>query len=205
MGVSQVNELGSHFGNPVVIRGAPLEPALGLPRAVVYELRWVQWLQLVLGVGVFAFGAWAVFAAAQGTPIETKYGPVIYICLPAGPAIVWDAWRNLRRWTCLVVAENGFDDRTAAHACGPVLWQEVASMSGGTVWHVGAGHAARLHSYTVQLKPGRRQPLSPMGPVPNQVESVTLELTLREKRRVPELMEAAYRDWQDRQALYAGF
>ena len=201
-----MNQLGRQFGPPVDVRGMPLEPALGLPRAVVYERRWVQWLELALGLGVLVFGVVAVVAASQGHPIESKYGPAVYLCLPIGPAIVWEAWRKLRRWTCLVIAENGFDDRMGDQPSGPVLWQEVASMGMGAQMVVGPGHGGKVPTFFVRFKPGPRQPLSPLGAAPKQVSTVWLEIGFRgAETKIPSLMEAAYREWQERQALYGGF
>jgi hypothetical protein len=189
----------------VAIRGEPLEPALGLPRAVAYEMRWVQWLQLVLGFGCILMGLAALAGAASGHPWESKYGALIYILAPVGVAICWEAWGHLKRWPCLILAQYGFDDRMVEHPAGPVLWSEVAGMEMSSVLHVGAGHAARLPCLVVWLKPGPRQPLSPLGKPPQQIDKVTLELTISQKKKIPPLMEAAFAEWQESQLLYAGF
>jgi hypothetical protein len=189
----------------VPVKGAPVDPALGLVRTVVYEKRWVQRIEFLLGVFTAALGVYVIAAAVAGTPMQTKYGALIYVCAPAGAGIMWDSWRKLRRWPGLVIAELGFDDRMGDHPSGPVLWREVEAMHSGKSWHVSTHGAAGLPSFVVELLPGPRPPLSPLGSQPKQIKAVTLELATGPEKRIPELMEAAYQSWLERERLYAGF
>jgi hypothetical protein len=154
---------------------------------------------------VLGWGVYAVAAAASGAPLDTKYGPLVYIGLPIGPAIMLDAWRKLQRWPCLVIAELGFDDRMGDKPSGPVLWREVASMRPGRSLHVTSQGAAALPSFTIQLRPGRRQPLSPLGGSPKHLSEVTLELATGPERRILELMEAEFQAWQEREKQAAAW
>jgi hypothetical protein len=187
------------------VRGKPLDAALGLPRAIIYEKRWVQWLVLLFGLGAFGFGLWATIVALRGHPYESKYGALIYVCLPVGPLIGLEAARSIRRWPCIVIAENGFDDRTSEHPAGPIAWYEVAGISTERALHVGAGCSAALPNLVIRLNPGPREPLSPLGPIPKQIREVRLQLPLDQHRRAAQMLAAALAEWRDREALYAGF
>jgi hypothetical protein len=201
----RVRQLVDGSTGQVTVKGAPLDPALGLPRVVIYEKRWVQEIQLLLGLGTFAMGLYYWAQALGGNLYDGKYGPLVYLLAPIGPAIMWDAWRKLRRWTCLVIAEYGFDDRMGDKPAGPVLWGEVASMSRGTSMHVSSHGVAGAPTLNVILRRGPRQPLSPLGAPPKQIGSLQLELATGPERRIPELMEQAFARWQQDQQLYRGF
>jgi hypothetical protein len=188
------------------VRGAQLDPALGLPRYVIYERRWVQWIELVLGVFVFGAGVVALGAVMSGQTLGGKYGPAILLCLPIGPLIVWEAMGKIRRWSCLVIAQLGFDDRMGDNPAGPVLWSEVHSMGKDSTLHVGPGTSARIPTFVVCLRPDPRQPLSPLGAQPKQLGRVVLQIGFRgEETLIPSLMEESFRQWQELQAVYAGF
>jgi len=158
---------------PVIVRGAPLDPALGLPVAVIRENRWNTRLEvgaagLLTGIFVWAAGEWAT-----GHPIETGYGPLIYLCLPGGLSFAWFAWKRIKRGNCVIVAERGFDDRSSDNPAGPILWSEVASMGEKSKWHLavhpGAVYATRSRPLVVDLVGGPRMPLSPLGPQRRQI------------------------------------
>lgn len=193
-------------GGSVIVRGAPLDPALGLPVAVVREKRWNIRLEMAGAVLLVGIAFWAAVGWATGHPVQTEYGPLIYLCLPGGLSLGWFAWRRIRRGDCVIVAERGFDDRSGDGPAGPILWSEVVSMGEERKWHLalhpGAAYATRTRPWVVQLVGGPRRPLSPLGSQPRQISRVSIETGILEggRQRLPELMERAYARWLERRA-----
>lgn len=184
---------------PVTIHGAPIDPALGLPRAVIYEQPFKQWLEIGFGVAFAAnFVAWTtgLFGASSGV---TRYVLLSWILVALAPFLIFDGIRRFRRRPALIVAANGFDDRMSYKAVGPVLWSEVASIGPG-IKRTGTVSQPII---LVALKPGGRAPLSPLGPVPKQVDKAEIGLGLGLGPRIQEAMMTSYSLWRDRQ-IYGG-
>ena len=195
---------------PIVVPGAPLDAALGLPLAVVREKRWLTWTEMVASGALIGIAVGAAVGWAMGNPIQTQYGPLIYLCLPGGLSIGWFAWRRIARGNCVILAERGFDDRSGDKPAGPILWSEVASIGEMGKWHLavhpGAVYATRSRPLVVELVGGPRPRLSPLGPERRQMRRVTIETNGLEggRKRLPELMGQAYARWLDRQAWERG-
>jgi len=195
----------------VIIRGAPLDPALGLPLAVVREKRSNIWIEIAAAILLAVIAAWAAVAWADGHPVQTEYGPLLFLCLPGGLVIGWFGWRRMRLGDCVIVAERGFDDRSGDSPAGPILWSEVVSMGEERRWHFAENPigvvVGRTRPWVVHLAGGPRKPLSPLGLQPRQIGRVTIETGILEggRNRLPELMQEAYRRWLERQALGQGW
>jgi hypothetical protein len=185
---------------PVTIHGAPIDPALGLPRAVITERPLRQWLEIGFGLAcVVNFVAMITGAFGSSSPSMGKYVFLSWVTLVISPFSIVDGIRRLRRRAALVVAANGFDDRMSYKWVGPVLWSEVASIGPGSKM---VGNLC-IPIILVTLKPGVRAPLSPLGQMPKQVDKAEIELGFRLKTRVPDALMASYNAWRDRQ-MYGG-
>jgi hypothetical protein len=196
---------------PVIVRGAPLDPALGLPVAVVREKRWNIRLEIGAGILLIVIFVWAAVAWATGHPVQTEYGPLIYLCLPGGLSLAWFGWRRIKRGDCVIVAERGFDDRSGDNPAGPILWSEVVSIGEEGKWHLalhpGAVYATRTRPLVIELVAGPRGPLSPLGPQPRQIRRVAIETNVLEggRKRLPDLMQQAHERWLERRVWDEGW
>ena len=81
---------------PVIVRGAPLDPALGLPIAAVREKRWNTRLEMAAAVLLIGVAVWAAVGWVTGHPVETQYGPAPRGCLCDPHATVG---RRTGRWS----------------------------------------------------------------------------------------------------------
>ncbi len=199
-----MNELNQYWGGATV-SGAPLDPALGLPRAVVKEKKWEALGELIAGVGLVAISvAWLV-ATVTGTSKDGRW-PLAFVFMAIGPFVGIDGYRRLRRGSCVIIAANGFDDRSGSDPAGPVLWSEVQGMEFGWATDVRMGasfiSAKKRKQLVITLKPVKRMPLSPSGPPPKPIDKACILLDNMEggDKRLPEAMRQAYQSWRDDQA-----
>jgi hypothetical protein len=197
------------------IPGAPLDAALGLLRAVVREKRWLAWLELgvsgpifLIGLGTLAIALVGALAPESLPPSVKVPGnwPVGFVLLVIGPIAAVDGWRRLKRISCVIVAELGFDDRSGKEPAGPVLWSEVETISPERMFRVGPGgtiiHAEAVNALVIRLAGLPRAPLSSLGPPPRQIEEIRIILDDLEggRSRLPALMKESFVRWANDQA-----
>jgi hypothetical protein len=198
--MSGLNQL-SGSGTVGSIPGAPIDPALGLPRAVVGEKKWEALGELIAGIGLVAICVVWLAATVAGMSKDGRW-PLAFIFLLIAPFVFFDGWRRLRRGSCVIVAENGFDDRTGTIPAGPVLWSEVENID--LDWAADPRMNAmfvsvrRRKQLVVKLNPGKRAPFSSLGAQPRQIDkaSITLENMEGGDKRLPHLMWQAWQAWR---------
>ena len=128
-------------------------------RGPSYTRRRKDLVELVFGVAFLALlAAWVGgLVAINEWSARDVFGVFVFPIL--SPILIIDGIRNIRRRPSLIVAANGFDDRTGWRPAGPVLWSEVATVEQGSKW---AGNH-REAVLAVALKPGTRLPLWPFA------------------------------------------
>jgi hypothetical protein len=198
-------------GSPTV-PGRPIDPALGLPRAVVREQRWVVWLELLVVVLMAAILFAMTRAQLAGEVVKGNFWLTAAICVGGGGYALFDARRRVARKSCVIVAQNGFDIRVGTNPTGPVLWSEVESISTERDVKVGVGgrwlvHARAVNTIVIRLGGEPSAPLSSMGaPVrQNKVLRIDLEEMEGGRRRLPELMDESLARWRVDQAYEQGW
>ncbi len=180
---------------PIVVPDYPLHPALGLPRAVVRQRAFSYWFELIFGVAFLA----ALIGSLLGLVHESQWTPegiglsALFAIL--SPYMVYDGIRNIRRKPCVIVAANGFDDRTGWRPAGPVLWGEVAGMATSSKL-VGR---RRYPVFVVMLRPGPRSSLVSLSRPPKQVKQVQIPMDHGLDKIIAPAMLAAYDLWRARE------
>jgi hypothetical protein len=95
---------------------------LGATIATYRARAWVQWLQLLLGLGTVAVGLWAI---ATGRPIVGGL-PLDLVIPAAGIGMSWEAATRLRGAAVLTIAEGGLVDGFQRSAV--VRWDDVGAI-----------------------------------------------------------------------------
>lgn len=197
--MSGPNQLSSVTSAPSV----SVDPALGLPQVVVKEKRWEALVQLIAGVVLVPASVLIILSGINGT---AKAGWQLgFVLLVIAPFLAVFGWKRLKRGSCVVIAQYGFDDRAGTVPAGPVLWREVNSMGTRSDTIVRANSifvgARKRKQLVIELKPGPRKPLSSLGPAPQQTEKVriTLESMDGGDKRLPDLMWKAWQQWRREQ------